>query len=138
VNAAKRPRFLLDLAEELIWLKDDLPVTVMKSLGDCGKDEYWLQDKIYEDPSVLGLGDLERVSNEKIQLSGGRLDLLLKNPEDDSMFEVEVMLGETDASHIIRTRPDPGCRNLSRWPLKRCFGVRIPLSPPVLKLLRLA
>jgi hypothetical protein len=29
--------------------------------------------------------------------------LLLKNPEDDSMFEVEVMLGETDASHIIRT-----------------------------------
>ncbi len=31
------------------------------------------------------------------------LDILMKDPEDDSMFEVEVMLGETDESHIIRT-----------------------------------
>src|ERR1039458_724092 len=84
-------------------MKDDLPVTVVKSFSDFGKDEYWLQDKIYEKPSILGLGELERVTNEKVQSSGGRLDLLLKNPEDDSMFEVEVMLGETDASHIIRT-----------------------------------
>lgn len=37
------------------------------------------------------------------QASGGRLDILLKDPEDDSMYEVEVMLGETDESHIIRT-----------------------------------
>ncbi len=81
----------------------DLPVTVTKSLRDSGRDEYWLQDKIFEDPSILGLGELERVSREKIQSSGGRLDLLLKNPEDDSMYEVEVMLGETDESHIIRT-----------------------------------
>jgi len=84
-------------------MNDDLAVTVVKSLSDCNKDEYWLQDKIYEDPSVLGLADLERVSKEKVQSSGGRLDMLLKNPEDDSMFEVEVMLGETDESHIIRT-----------------------------------
>jgi hypothetical protein len=28
---------------------------------------------------------------------------LLKNPEDDSMFEVELQLGATDESHIIRT-----------------------------------
>jgi hypothetical protein len=40
---------------------------------------------------------------EKIQSQGGRLDLLLKNPEDDSMFEVELQLGATDESHIIRT-----------------------------------
>jgi hypothetical protein len=98
-------------------MKDDLPVTVMKSLRDCGKDEYWLQDKIYEDPSVLGLGDLERVSNEKVQSSGGRLDMLLKDPEDDSMFEVEVMLGEADESHIIRT--------VEYWDLeKRRWGKR--------------
>ena len=84
-------------------MKDDLPVTVVKSLSDCGKDEYWLQDKISEDPSILGLGDLERVTNEKVQSSGGRLDLLLKDPEDDSMFEVELMLGKVDESHIIRT-----------------------------------
>ncbi len=84
-------------------MNDDLPVTMTKSLRDCAKDEYWLQDKIFEDPSVLGLGELERVSKEKPQSSGGRLDLLLKNPDDDAMFEVEVMLGETDESHIIRT-----------------------------------
>jgi len=84
-------------------MKDDLPVTAVKFLSEYNRDEYWLQDKIYENPGVLGLGDLERVSKEKVQSSGGRLDLLLKNPEDDSMFEVEVMLGETDESHIIRT-----------------------------------
>src|ERR1035437_2332012 len=84
-------------------MKDDLAVTVVKPLRECGKDEYWLQDKIYENPSILGLGDLEMVSNEKPQSSGGRLDLLLKDPEDDSMFEVEVMLDPTDESHIIRT-----------------------------------
>ncbi len=84
-------------------MENDLPVTVTKSLRDCGKDEYWLQNKIFEDPSILGLGDLERVGKEKTQSSGGRLDLLLKDPEDDAMYEVEVMLGETDESHIIRT-----------------------------------
>lgn len=40
---------------------------------------------------------------EKIQTQGGRLDILLMDPADDSMYEVEVQLGETDPSHIIRT-----------------------------------
>jgi hypothetical protein len=98
-------------------MNDDLPVTVVKSLRDCGKDESWLQEKIYENPSILGLGDLKGVSYEKVQSSGGRLDLLLRNPDDDSMFEVEVMLGETDESHIIRT--------IEYWDLeKRRWGKR--------------
>ena len=84
-------------------MKDDLPVTVVKSLSDLGRDESWLHKKISEDPSILGLGPLEVVANEKVQSSGGRLDLLLKNPEDDSMFEVELMLGWADESHIVRT-----------------------------------
>ena len=29
--------------------------------------------------------------------------MLLKNPDDDSMFEVELQLGATDESHIVRT-----------------------------------
>ena len=29
--------------------------------------------------------------------------MLLKDPEDDSMFEVELKLGATDETHIIRT-----------------------------------
>lgn len=78
--------------------------TVKKlTIRKCGYDEYWLRDRIFEDPSVLGLGDLQAVMKEKSQSQGGRLDLLLKNPEDDSMFEVEVQLGATDESHIIRT-----------------------------------
>jgi hypothetical protein len=72
-------------------------------IRNVGKDEYWLQDLIFENPNILGLGDLIPVSKEKKQSTGGKLDILLKNPEDNSMYEVEVMLGETDPSHIIRT-----------------------------------
>jgi hypothetical protein len=75
----------------------------MLTIRECGYDEYWLRDKIFEDPAILGLGDLQAVMKEKSQSQGGRLDLLLKNPEDDSMFEVELQLGATDESHIIRT-----------------------------------
>jgi hypothetical protein len=81
----------------------DVPVTKVLKIKDCGHDEYWLQDMIYDDPSILGLGDLTAVMKEKTQSSGGRLDLLLKDPDDDSMYEVEIQLGETDPSHIIRT-----------------------------------
>ena len=73
------------------------------TIRECGHDEYWLRDKIFEDPAILGLGELQAVLKEKSQAQGGRLDLLLKNPEDDSMFEVELQLGATDESHIIRT-----------------------------------
>lgn len=72
-------------------------------IRNSGKDEYWLQDIIYENPSQLGLGNLVPVSKEKKQSSGGRLDILLKDSEDNSMYELEVMLGETDPSHIIRS-----------------------------------
>jgi hypothetical protein len=72
-------------------------------IRNAGKDEYWLQDLIYDNPSILGLGELAPVSKEKRQSSGGKLDILLKNPLDNSMYEIEVMLGETDPSHIIRT-----------------------------------
>jgi len=71
-------------------------------IRNAGKDEYWLQDLIFENPSILGLGDLVPLTKEKKQSSGGRLDILLKDPEDNSMYEVEVMLGDTDPSHIFR------------------------------------
>jgi hypothetical protein len=81
----------------------DLLVTKVLKIKDCGHDEYWLQDMIYNDPSILGLGDLQAVMKEKTQSTRGRLDLLLKDPSDGSMYEVELQLGETDPSHIIRT-----------------------------------
>jgi len=68
-----------------------------------GKDEYWLQDIIYANPEKLGLGNLVAIRKEKRQSKGGRLDILLKDPADNTMYEVEIMLGETDPSHIIRS-----------------------------------
>ncbi len=60
-----------------------------------------IQQFIFDNPSVLGLGDLNAVRREKVQPSGGRLDILLE--DEDTRYEVEVMLGATDPSHIIRT-----------------------------------
>jgi hypothetical protein len=82
---------------------NNIPIAKTVSIREAGFDEYWLQDQIVSNPSALELGDLEVVSKEKIQSSGGRLDILLKDPDDDKMYEVEVMLGDTDESHIVRT-----------------------------------
>src|SRR5262249_29466010 len=40
---------------------------------------------------------------ERTQPSGGRLDLLFQDAESNTRYEVEVMLGSTNESHIIRT-----------------------------------
>ncbi len=40
--------------------------------------EKWLQDRIEEDPSILGLGDLTIVRRERQQSTGGRIDFLLR------------------------------------------------------------
>lgn len=64
--------------------------------------ESWLHDKICESPFIIGLGELEVVQRERVQLGGGRLDMLLADYGNDIRYEVEIMLGATDASHIIR------------------------------------
>jgi predicted transport protein len=66
-------------------------------------NEVWLQDRIAEDPPVLGLGDLILKDRERIQPRAGRLDLLLQDPDSSRRYEVEIQLGGTDESHIIRT-----------------------------------
>src|SRR3954468_15592948 len=66
-------------------------------------DEKWVQARIAEDPSLLGLGELVLRDKERMQPRAGRLDLLLQEPEGDRRYEVEVQLGSTDESHIIRT-----------------------------------
>lgn len=65
--------------------------------------ETWVQQRIAEDPSILGLGDLVLKDKERSQPRAGRLDLLLQDAESSTRYEVEVMLGSTDESHIIRT-----------------------------------
>ena len=73
------------------------------SLRRLGLDERWLQDRIAENPKLLGLGDLELKGKEWQQPSGGRVDLVLQDPDTLRRYEVEIQLGATDASHIIRT-----------------------------------
>lgn len=77
---------------ERLWLKDHPEL-----------DERWLQDRIGEDPALLGLGDLVLKDRERPQPRAGRLDLLLQDAETNKRYEVEVQLGKTDEAHIIRT-----------------------------------
>jgi hypothetical protein len=66
-------------------------------------DEKWLQNVIADDPSILGLGDVVVKDKERIHRGLGRLDLLLQDEDGHGRYEVEIQLGSTDESHIIRT-----------------------------------
>ena len=61
-----------------------------------------IQQFIFDNPQVLGLGDLTPIRREKTQPAGGRLDILMAD-DNDTRYEIEIQLGATDPSHIIRT-----------------------------------
>ncbi len=75
-----------------LWLKDHPEL-----------DEKWVQDRIAEDTSILGLGELDLRDKERGQPRAGRLDLLLEDPDSYRRYEVELQLGATDESHLVRT-----------------------------------
>ena len=84
-------------------MPDDFEKLIPVRLRDLGKDERWLQEVIAENPQILGLGKNVSVRDkERRQTAGGILDLLLENG-DNMRWEVEIQLGATDASHIVRT-----------------------------------
>jgi hypothetical protein len=74
-------------------------------------NEKWVQDRIAEDPSILGLGDLILKDKERLHPHAGRLDLLCQDPDTNRRYEIEIQLGRTDESHIIRT--------LEYWDIER-------------------
>jgi hypothetical protein len=80
-------------------LKKALP----ERLRSLGLDEGWLQLQIAQDTSLLGLGELGLLKREKNQAPGGRIDFLMADPDSGTRYEIEVMLGSVDESHIIRT-----------------------------------
>ena len=43
------------------------------------------------------------IQRERTQAIGGRLDFLMFDPEDSTRYEIEIMLGTLNESHIIRT-----------------------------------
>jgi len=81
----------------------EIKKAVPTRLRDLGLNEKWLQDRIEEDPALLGLGNLQVIRRERQQSSGGRIDFLLYDLDDETRYEVEIMLGSLDESHIIRT-----------------------------------
>ena len=70
-----------------------------------------IQSLIADDPGVLGLGTLTAVAREVTLPGGGRLDVLLEDGESATRYEVEIQLGKTDPSHIIRV--------IEYWDLQR-------------------
>lgn len=70
---------------------------------DTRFDEKWLQDRIFEDPSVLGLGNVRVFDREKKQTTGGKIDFVLVDETQKLRYVTEIQLGSTDESHIIRT-----------------------------------
>lgn len=77
---------------ERLWLSDHPELS-----------EGWVKDRIAEDPTLLGLGDLVVRDRERLQQrTHGYLDMLLEDPDADVLYEVEVQLGTMDADHIVR------------------------------------
>ena len=66
-------------------------------------NEKWVHDVIAADPSILGLGEVVVKDRERIHAGAGRLDMLLQDAEGGGRYEVEIQLGPSDPSHIIRT-----------------------------------
>lgn len=81
------------------------------AISDLNLNEDFVQKFIAENPASIGLGDLKLIERERIQSSGGRLDLLLQDSDSAKRYEVEIQLGKTDPSHIIRT--------LEYWDIER-------------------
>ncbi len=84
-------------------LPDLVPPKFISMKNHPTLNERWLHQRLQDDPSLLGLGDLQAIDSERRQLSGGRLDLLLRDPESLARYEVEIQLGPTDETHLVRT-----------------------------------
>lgn len=75
-------------------------ISLKKSLEHSEKT---LQEAIANSPEILGLGEITLRETERRQLNGGRLDLLFDDETTKVRYTVELQLGPTDETHIIRT-----------------------------------
>jgi hypothetical protein len=67
-------------------------------------NETWLRDWIREKPTRLGLGNIaiKSIEVQHSTKSGGRLDILAYQPDIDTYYEIELMLGDVNADHGFR------------------------------------
>lgn len=93
----------MSLAEPRLRRMKYLRSTPINMKSHPSINEAWVQSQIIQDPSLLGLGNLEFIDKERRQPKAGRLDLLLWDEGSETRYTVEIQLGPTDESHIIRT-----------------------------------
>jgi hypothetical protein len=72
------------------------------SLKDLDLPESWLERKIREDHTILGLGGITKTIFQRRYKNAGRVDLVLLDEENSFLYCAELMLGEVDESHIVR------------------------------------
>lgn len=65
-------------------------------------DEAWVEKTLREHPEMLNLGTLSNNQSQLTQQRIGRLALLADNRNGGQRFVIELMLGEMDASHLMR------------------------------------
>ena len=66
-------------------------------------DENWLKKQIIKNPKLLNMGSLEFEDAERISSFSGRTDILMSSSDYKNLYVIEVMVGELDESHLIRT-----------------------------------
>ena len=97
--------------------------------------EQSLVERINEDPTVLGLGDLDlkRASWRSRQVS-----LLLESPTELVLFVVELQLGPTDDRHVVRV-VDRWLTERKRQRTKRCSAVLVAeeIAPRYVNILKI-
>jgi hypothetical protein len=94
------------------------------SLAEADINEAALEKLIADDPAILGLGDIVLIERQRPQEHAGRLDLLLEDAEGELRYEVELMLGSLDESHLVRSIEVLGYRTSSLSGLRTSRGDR--------------
>ncbi len=91
----------------------------VSTVSDLGKDEAWLQGWLREQPSRLGLGELDVADG-----AGDEDDRSFVATDDERCFSVDVRLGEMEASHGFQLL-DNWARNRVRHPDKTHVAVLV-------------
>ena len=94
----------------------------LSTWAELGKDESFLQEWLKEQPSRLGLGDLNVADSQPVQDDEGNPAFLASDA--DRYFSVDVRLSEMDASHGFQLL-DNWARNRVRHPDKTHVAVLV-------------
>lgn len=84
--------------------KPTITKSIFVSIREAGITEAVIEKIIAEDTSLLHLGeDVVLIERQRQHEKAGRLDLLLEDKEEGIRYEVELMLGKLDETHLVRT-----------------------------------